>query len=35
MMDALCKGARMLLEVGETEDCMMDAIYQESVCGRR
>ena len=25
-------GARMWLEVGETEDCMMDAMYQESGC---
>ena len=24
------KGARIWLEVGETEDCMMDAMYQES-----
>ena len=28
-------GARMWLEVGETEDCMMDAMYQESGCGWR
>ena len=25
----------MWLEVGETEDCMMDAMYQESGCGWR
>ena len=25
-------GSRMWLEVGKTEDCMMDAIYQESGC---
>ena len=28
-------GARMWLEVGETEDCMMDAMYQEPGCGWR
>ena len=28
-------GARMWLEVGETDDCMMDAMYQESTCGWR
>ena len=28
-------GARMWLEVGETEACMMDAMYQEPGCGRR
>ena len=28
-------GAMMWLEVGETEDCMKDAMYQEPVCGRR
>ena len=28
-------GAMMSLEVGETEDCMMDAMYQESACDRR
>ena len=28
-------GARMSLEVGETEGCMMDAMYEESACGRR
>ena len=28
-------GARMWLEVGETEDCMMDAMYQEPGCGCR
>ena len=27
--------ARMLLEVGETEDCMMNAMYQEPGCGWR
>ena len=27
--------ARMWLEVGETEDCMTDAMYQESGCGWR
>ena len=26
-------GARMWLEVGKTEDCMMDAMYREPVCG--
>ena len=26
---------RMWLEVGETEECMMDAMYQESGCGWR
>ena len=25
----------MWLEVGETEDCMMDAMYQEPGCGWR
>ena len=25
----------MWLDVGETEDCMMDAMYQESGCGWR
>ena len=29
------KRARMWLEVGETEDCMMDAMYQELACGWR
>ena len=28
-------GARMWLEVGETGDSMMDAMYQESGCGWR
>ena len=28
-------GVRMWLEVGETEDCMMDAMYQESGSGWR
>ena len=28
-------GARMWLEVGETEECMKDAMYQELVCGWR
>ena len=28
-------GARMWQEVGETEDCMVDAMYQEPGCGRR
>ena len=28
-------GARMWLEVGKTEDCMMDAMYQEPGCGWR
>ena len=28
-------GARMSLEVGETEDCMMDAVCKESRCGWR
>ena len=28
-------GARMLLEVGETIDCMMDAMHQEPGCGWR
>ena len=28
-------GARMWLEVGETGDCMMDTMYQESGCGWR
>ena len=28
-------GARMWMEVGETEDCMMDAMYQESRIGWR
>ena len=28
-------GARMLLEVGETGDCMMDAMCQEPGCGWR
>ena len=31
----IVSGARMWLEVGETEDSMMDAIYQESACGRK
>ena len=26
-------GARMWLEVGETEDCMMDAMCKEPGCG--
>ena len=26
-------GARMWMEVGETEDCMMDAMYKVSACG--
>ena len=26
-------GAMMWLEVGKTEDCMMDAMYQEPGCG--
>ena len=28
-------GDRMWLEVGKTEDCMMDAMYQEPGCGWR
>ena len=28
-------GARMWLEVGETEDSMVDAMYQEPGCGWR
>ena len=28
-------GVRMRQKVGETEDCMKDAIYQESGCGWR
>ena len=28
-------GVRMWLEVGTTEDCMKDAMYQESGCGWR
>ena len=28
-------GARMSLEVRETVDCMMNAMYQESACGWR
>ena len=28
-------GARMWMEVGETEDNMTDAMYQESACGWR
>ena len=28
-------GARMWLEVGETGDCMVDAMYKEQVCGWR
>ena len=28
-------GVSMWLEVGETADCMMDAMYQESGCGWR
>ena len=28
-------GARMWLEVGKTEACMMDAMYQEPGCGWR
>ena len=28
-------GARMWLEVGKTEDCMMDGMYQEPGCGWR
>ena len=28
-------GARMWLEVEATEDCMMDAMYKEPVCGWR
>ena len=28
-------GARMWLEVGETEACMMDSMYQEPGCGWR
>ena len=26
-------GARMWLDAGETDDCMMDAMYQEPGCG--
>ena len=26
-------GAMMWLEVGKTEDCLMDAMYQEQGCG--
>ena len=29
----LCTGARMWLEVGETEDSIVDAMYQEPQCG--
>ena len=28
-------GARMWLEVGETGDCMVDAMYKEQGCGWR
>ena len=28
-------GASMWVEVGEPEECMMDAMYQEQVCGWR
>ena len=28
-------GARVWLEVGKTEDCMMDAMYQAPGCGWR
>ena len=28
-------GVRMWLEVGETGDCMVDAMYKEQVCGWR
>ena len=28
-------GARMWLEVGETEDCMVDAVCKEEGCGWR
>ena len=28
-------GARVWLDVGKTEDCMMDAIYQAQGCGSR
>ena len=28
-------GVRMWLEVRETADCVMDAMYQESACGWR
>ena len=28
-------GARMCLEVGETGDCMLDAMYKEQGCGWR
>ena len=28
-------GVRMWLEVGETEDIMVDAMYKEQVCGWR
>ena len=28
-------GASMWLEVGETEDCMVDAMYKEQGCGWR
>ena len=28
-------GVRVWLDVGETEDCMMDTMYQEPGCGWR
>ena len=28
----IVSGARMWLEVGETGDCMVDAMYKEQVC---
>ena len=31
----ILSGARMWLEVGETGDCMVDAMYKEQVCGWR
>ena len=31
----IVSGARMWLEVGETEDSMVDAMYKEQVCGWR
>ena len=35
MAEAVCKGAGMWLEEGETEDSMVDAMYQEPGCGWR
>ena len=35
MVEAMCKKERVWLEVGKTEDCMMDAMCKEPGCGWR